>query len=357
MELMELIGSEPYVALNTGKGTVEEAVAEVEYFNGSTDTLMGKLRAENGRLEPYKVKWWAVGNEMYGNWQIGHIPLEQYVKKHNQIAEAIWKIDPNAKLVGVGSVGKWSETMLKVCSDYMNLLSEHIYCKEIKSDVTKHTKQLANEIKRVADAHRKYRRDINEIAGKDIRIAMDEWNYWYGNYIYGELGTQYFLKDALGVANGLHEYFRNSDIYFMANYAQTVNVIGAIKTSRTTSILDTTGVVLKLYRQRFGEIPLEVKSENTAPLDIAAALKSDRKAITIAIVNPTDKPRELPIELKGVKIANKGKLWTIAGSDPLAHNVPGKEPIVAIEEKTVDNSSKKLNSPALSICIYEFAVE
>ena len=67
---------------------------EVEYFNGSADTPMGKLRAQNGHPEPYKVKWWAVGNEMYGDWQIGHIPLEQYVKKHNQAAEAIRKVDP-----------------------------------------------------------------------------------------------------------------------------------------------------------------------------------------------------------------------------------------------------------------------
>jgi uncharacterized protein len=357
MDLMETIGAEPYVALNTGKGTMEDAAAEVEYFNGSADTPMGKLRAQNGHPEPYKVKWWAVGNEMYGNWQIGHIPLEEYVKKHNQIAEAIWKVDPDAKLVGVGNVGKWSEMMLKVCSGYMNLLSEHIYCKEIKSDVIKHTKQLANEIKRVADAHRKYRRDINEISGKDIRIAMDEWNYWYGNYIYGELGTQYFLKDALGVATGLHEYFRNSDIYYMANYAQTVNVIGAIKTSRTASILDTTGVVLKLYRQHFGQIPVDVKYENIAPLDVAAALKADRKAITIAIVNPTDKQRDLPIELKGVKAADKGKLWVITGTDPLAHNVPGKEPMVTIEEKPVDGLSNKLKSPALSISLYELSTE
>ena len=62
---------------------------------------------------------------------------------------------------------------------------------------------------------------------------MDEWNYWYGPNEYGELGVRYFLQDALGVAAGLHELFRQSDIFFMANYAQTVNVIGAIKTSNT----------------------------------------------------------------------------------------------------------------------------
>jgi DUF1680 family protein/alpha-L-arabinofuranosidase len=371
MELMEIIGSEPYVALNTGRGTIEEAAAEVEYFNGSADTPMGKLRAQNGHSEPYGVKWWAVGNEMYGNWQLGNMPLTEYVKKHNKVAEAIWKVDPNAKLVGVGSVGNWSRTMLKVCSNYMNLLSEHIYCKENK-DVVRHTKQLANEIKRVADEHRKYRRDINELAGpstpsttlgtgllragKDIRIAMDEWNYWYGNYIYGELGVQYYLKDALGVATGLHEYFRNSDLYFMANYAQTVNVIGAIKTTRTAAAFDTTGLALKLYRERFGTIPVEVTGD-FSPMDVSAAWTTDRKRLTIGIVNPMAKQRELAINLKGVKVAGGAKQWLITGTDPMAYNEPGKDPQVVIAERTVEGISDKLSVPGYSVSIFEREVQ
>jgi alpha-N-arabinofuranosidase len=277
------------------------------------------------------------------------------VKKHNKVAEAIWKVDPNAKLVGVGNVGNWSRAMLKECSDYMNLISEHIYCKEDK-DVVRHTKQLANEIRRVANEHRKYRRDINEIADKDIRIAMDEWNYWYGDYLYGELGVRYHLKDALGVATGLHEYFRNSDLYFMANYAQTVNVIGAIKTSRTASILDTTGVMLKLYRQRFGEIPIEIKG-NVSPMDVSAAWTNDRKAITIGIVNPTDKKQELLMTLKGVNVADKARQWVITGTDPMAHNEPGKEPNVVIEEKAVEGLFNKVSVPGYSVSIFELAVK
>ena len=54
--------------------------------------------------------------------------------------------------------------------------------------------------------------------------------------MYGELGTRYFLKDALGIAAGMHEYTRQSDIMFMANYAQTVNVIGCIKTDETDAV-------------------------------------------------------------------------------------------------------------------------
>jgi len=355
MDLMKMLGAEPYVALNTGKGTVEEAAQEVEYFNGSTDTPMGNLRKANGHPEPYGVIWWAVGNEMYGSWQLGNMPLTEYVKKHNRVAEAIWKVDPNAKLVGVGSVGNWSRTMLEVCPNYMNLISEHIYCKENKN-VLSHTRQLASEIKRVADAHRKYRKEIAALAGKDIRIAMDEWNYWYGDYIYGELGVQYHLKDALGVAMGFHEYFRNSDLYFMANYAQTVNVIGAIKTTRTASAFDTTGLVLKLYRERFGEVPVEVTGV-FGPMDVSAALTDDRKHLTIGIVNPTAKQRQLVIDLKGIKIGTNAKQWVITGTDPMAFNEPGKTPQVVIAENKVEGLTGKLTVPGYSVSIYELAIE
>jgi alpha-N-arabinofuranosidase len=281
--------------------------------------------------------------------------VSEYVKKHNRVAEAIWKTDPNAKLVGVGNVGQWSQTMLRECSDYMNLISEHIYCKE-NENVIKHTKLLARDIKRVADTHRKYRRDINELSSKDIRIAMDEWNYWYGNYIYGELGVQYHLKDALGVATGLHEYFRNSDLYFMANYAQTVNVIGAVKTTRTASAFDTTGLTLKLYRQHFGTIPVAVAGD-VSPMDVAAAWTSDRRVMTVGIVNPTDKERELLMELKGVKVADKARQWVITGTDPMACNEPGKEPQVVISEKSIEGLSNKLTVPAISVSIFELAVQ
>ncbi|MFH1943985.1 MAG: alpha-L-arabinofuranosidase, partial [bacterium] len=121
MDLMEIIGAEPFIAVNTGLGTVEEVGEEVEYCNGSADTPMGRLRAENGHPEPFRVKWWAVGNEMYGSWQLGHMPLEEYVKKHNRVVEAMRRVDPSIRLVAVGEVGRWSQTMLKECGDYMDL--------------------------------------------------------------------------------------------------------------------------------------------------------------------------------------------------------------------------------------------
>ncbi|MDZ7262611.1 MAG: alpha-N-arabinofuranosidase [candidate division KSB1 bacterium] len=357
MDLMDLLDAEPYLAVNTGLGTVAEVAEEVEYCNGGIDTPMGKWRAQNGHLEPYHVTWWAVGNEMYGSWQLGHMPLSEYVKKHNCVAEAMRKVDPKVKLVGVGEVGQWSETMLRVCSENMDLISEHIYCKD-KPEVLAHTRQLAEQIKAKAEAHRKYRNEIPELKGKDIRIAMDEWNFWYGDYIYGELGVQYHLKDALGVAIALHEYFHNSDLYYMANYAQTVNVIGCIKTSPTDAVFDATGLPLKLYRQHFGTIPVNLSGE-TGDLDISAALTADRKALTVAMVNPTATLKTVHLNVMGFKLGNRRSRpsrekitkWTIAGSDPELYNAPDQTPNLVIKEEKATLTNDSVEVPAYGIVL------
>jgi alpha-N-arabinofuranosidase len=352
MELMGLLQAEPYISVNTGLGTMEEVAQEVQYCNGAADTPMGQLRAGNGHPEPYKVTWWAVGNEMFGNWQLGHMPLEQYVQKHNQIATAMWAVDPNIKLVGVGSVGKWDETMLKVCAGNMTLLSEHVYVKE-KTDVPQHVAQLADEIRRVAEAQRDYRRTIPELAGKNLMVAMDEWNYWYGNYLYGELGVQYHLKDALGIAKGLHEYFRNTDIFEMANYAQTVNVIGAIKTTQTAAAFDTTALPLMLYRHQFGTIPLAI-AEQPDGLDVSAAWTADHKTLTVAIVNPQATAQQVTLDLGGLALQDQAQAWTIgdAKGDPLSTNVPGQPPGVTIQQKDATITGNTLEAPALSVVLY-----
>src|SRR5512137_2607903 len=122
--------------------------------------------------------------------------------------------------------------------------------------------------------------------GRNIRVFLDEWNYWYGLHVFGDLGTRYFLRDALGIASGINEYSRNTDVIALACYAQTVNVIGAIKTSKTAAVLDSTGEALVIYRHHFGSIPVEITGA-PEPLDVAAAWTKDRKALTISVVNPT----------------------------------------------------------------------
>ncbi len=355
MELCREINTEAFIAVNTGLGGVVAATEEIEYVNGGVETPMGRVRAKNGHSQPYGVKWWAIGNEMYGEWQLGHMPLEEYVKKHNRIVDAMRKVDPDMEAIGVGFAGRWSEQMLTTCADHMSLISEHLYCQD-KDDVVAHTGQIAAKIRGIAKAHREYRKNIPSLAGKDIRIAQDEWNYWYGATEYGELGTRYFLQDGLGVAIGLHEFFRNSDLFFMANYAQTVNVIGAIKTTKTEAEFETTGLVLKLYRERFGTIPVRLEGD-FAPLDVVAALSSNGNTLTVAIVNPTEQPRSLALKLDQGKLADRGLRWTLTGPDKWSHNAPGKARQVDITQATLTDSPKTIALSPLSVTLYALALQ
>ncbi len=355
LRLCELIKTEPYIAVNSGQGNETMAADEVEYANGPADSIMGRLRAKNGRTEPWKVKFWSIGNEMYGDWQLGHMPLADYTLKHNRFANLMWIKDPTLKLIGVGAIGAWSEGMLAASAGSMDYMSEHFYV-QFQPGLMGHVGQMPREVKRIADAHRAYRKTIPALKNKTIPVALDEWNYWYGPHVYGELGTQYFLKDALGVAAGLHELFRNSDIYYMANYAQTVNVIGAIKTSKTAAVLDTTGVVLALYRARFGTLPVRVTGA-PEPLDVAAAwTDAGKKVLTVAVVNPTKTAQKLPVTFKGLKLPATIKKYVVTGSDEMAHNVPGREPGVKVVELGGVAMGKTLNLPAMSVTIYEIAV-
>jgi alpha-N-arabinofuranosidase len=350
LDLCRLIDTEPYITINSGQGSETMAAEEVEYVNGASSTPMGGWRAENGRLEPWGVKWWSVGNEMYGDWQLGHMPLQDYIKKHNRFAEVMRAEDPAIKVIGVGAVGPWSEGMLAGSAGHMDLISEHFYVGEMPG-LLSHISQVPREVRRIAQAHRGYKKTIPALKGKEMPVALDEWNYWYGPELYGQIGTRYFLKDALGVAAGLNEYARQSDVIFMANYAQTVNVIGAIKTTKTAAAFDTTGLVLKLYRAQFGTLPVKVAGA-PEPLDVMAAWTEDKKALTISVVNPTQEAQALALSLKGLGVPKSAKLFRIAGTDPMAYNEPGKDPVVKIEEISSAPFSDKLTVPALSASIY-----
>ena len=351
MVLCREIDSEPFIAVNTGLGGAEAAAEELQYVNGAAATKEGARRAANGHPKPYGVKFWGIGNEMYGDWQLGHMPLAEYLKKHNRVVDAMRAVDPTIVPIAVGAVGDWSKQMLTTSVNHMSLLSEHIYWQN-KPDVVAHVEQAATGIRRIADAHRAYRRELPSLKGKDIRIALDEWNYWYGGNEYGELGTQYFLQDGLGAAVALHELFRNSDIFFMANYAQTVNVIGAIKTSKTEAELETTGLVLKLYRERFGVTPVEV-GPDLRPLDVSAALSADGRALTLAVVNPTEETRRLRFQLAGGSaLSGSGQKWVLTGEGRFSHNRPGAPRQVDIRTEALTQGAEAAEAAPLSVTLY-----
>jgi alpha-N-arabinofuranosidase len=350
-----ILGAEPMVTVNTGFGDAYSAAAEVEYANGSTDTPMGALRAKNGDEEPLGVKYWCIGNEMWGNWKLGYMKLEHYVLKHNWVVEKMREADPDIVFIASGNSGPWSEGLLKNCADNIDMIAEHFYCHE-KNSLGAHTAQIADEIKNKVRFQKGLNKRLENLKGRNVQIAMTEWNYWYGPHIYGQLGTRYFLKDALGIARGLNEYYRNTDKIFMATYAQSVNTLGCIKTSKTAAQLATTGVVLKLYRNEFGTIPVKT-SGKTKGLDISAALAEDEKALTVSVVNYTQEDMELVMDLQGAELNGSGTLYVISNSDPLVYNEPGKEPDVKIVTEVLTSVPEVLKVPALSINIYKLDIE
>jgi alpha-N-arabinofuranosidase len=362
----ELIGTEPLVVVNTGFGDPFSAAQWVAYCNSpvlaenpdpglSGFSLLISMQAyermRNGHPEPFNVRWWGIGNEMYGNWQLGHIPVAQYVTKHNMTVDRMRAVDPTIKTIAVGETGPWDEAMLRNTRHNMDLLSEHIYVQE-RQDTIEHTRLLPEAIRRKADWHRRFQPTLQQ---EKVKISMDEWNYWYGPYLYGELGTRYYWKDGMGIAAGLHEFFRNTDVYEMAQYAQTVNVIGAIKTTPTAVEFETTGLVLAMYRKHFGTIPLEVSGINPdLGLDIVAALTADRKTLTIAVVNPFDRemtaPLRSPLPSGREGLGVRGQVYTIAHPDPRAYNEPGKPRALDIKESPWPDTTK-ITVPRHSVTI------
>jgi alpha-N-arabinofuranosidase len=328
----ELVGSEPWITVNTGFGDAYSAAAQLEYCNGGRDTHFGRQRAENGSSAPFDVRYWGVGNEMFGSWQLGYMRLEHYVLKQNWVVDKMREVDPDILCISSGNAGPWSTGLLRNCSDHMDFIAEHFYCQQ-RPGLSAHVRQIPANIRRKADFLRQARLEIPGLEGKDIRIAMTEWNYWYGPHLFGELGTRYFLKDGLGIAAGLHEFARQSDVIESAFYAQTVNVIGCIKTSRRNAAFETTGLVLKLYRQHFGQQP--VVTETQGLLDAQAAWTDDRRTLTVGVVNPTLRAVEVPFTLLDAELTGTGTRWEISGSDPMAHNDPDQPPQVVISEEPV----------------------
>jgi alpha-N-arabinofuranosidase len=300
--------------------------------------------------------------------------LHQYVWKHNEFADAMRSTDPNLQLLASGALGHinhgtdptqvrsgttWSEGMLLHSSDHMDFISEHFYvgrrpwADTTRVSLTEHLESMRKSIREKADGHRTLQRRLDHLKGRTIPIAMTEWNYWHNEYRFGELGCTYDLADGLGVAAGLHEYFRQTDIITMALYAQTVNVIGAIKTNRIAAEMETTGLVLSMYRRHFGTHPVSVKGD-FAPVDVSAALTEKKDALTLAVINPTDSEIRVRPELGGFRLNGNADRWHFGGVDEYVHNFPGKERAVEINHTGDLSLSDGLKVPKLSVAIFIF---
>ncbi|KAJ7026640.1 glycoside hydrolase family 51 protein [Mycena alexandri] len=246
-----LLGAEPFICLNMGTGTLEDALAWLEYCNSSANTHYANMRRKNGRAEPYGVKYWALGNEIWGPWQVGQMNAADYSKQAFQWAKALRLLDPSIKLVSCGETGfaDWDRVTLKTLAPVVDFHSIHLYTvSEGNHDVNVMGPAAAEKGIEIT----KSLIELAKIEGnltKDIAVCFDEWNVWDPVRAPGEKGAEehYDLSDALAVAAWLNVFVRKADIVKIACIAQSVNVISPIITSPTGLFKQTTYYPLQLF--------------------------------------------------------------------------------------------------------------
>lgn len=303
------VGAEPYICVNTGSADAEEAAAWVQYCNGSPDTQWGAQRAENGHPEPYGVRYWSVGNETYGGWEIGNVSAVQYGRLFVEFAEAMREADPEIELIAVGAdplgIPEWNRTVLGIAGEQMDMLSVHRYVPHTRDD-SQRERQYAAIVAASVDIERRLRmvaETIEEVLGADsgVGIAFDEWNVWLEAGGEDGIEEEYELRDSLFAAGVFNALQRLANEVAMANLAQLVNVLPAIRTSRTGAWMTAIGRAFELYTAECEEIAVECEVEcerfdaeafgnipaleDVPWIDASATVSEDGSRLAIAIVN------------------------------------------------------------------------
>ncbi|MGO8763771.1 MAG: alpha-N-arabinofuranosidase [Limisphaerales bacterium] len=395
MEMCRLLGVEPYITVNAGTGDDWSAAELVEYCNGDASTPMGKERAANGHPKPYGVKFWGIGNEMWGiSYQYGAMKLNQFEYKHNQFARAMKKADPTIQLIASGAMPDtmtgsgealnlgtsliprylspedWTGGLLQNCFDNIDLISEHFYNygnthyslaqgRQVPNDpnepITDWMRRPANHVRLKYEEYMEYEKLLPQLAAHPKPINLDEWAYTSGTNGYPTYPAYAWV---------FHEMFRHSDIYQMAaqTFATSVLVRGA-----TNAALNGNGLVFKIYRDHFGAIPVDVSGNSpqpkptdptggeqpavnagsdTFPVDVAAAWTEDHRTLTVAVLNPTDVEQPLKLNISGANLSGNGTLWRLASTEGNGQNP-------SISNSPVGSIPDSLTLPPFSVNIYE----
>ena len=225
------LGAAPYICLNMGTGALSEALDWVEYCNSTAAGYWAGERRKNGRDEPYNVIYWGLGNEMYGEWQVGQLSAPEYCALAVRWARAIRRAAPDVKLVSCGWNGwsDWDRAVIESLAGLVDLHSLHIYTGSPdywENVLSPHQAERAVTCTASMLSQAAYNQKLSRVP----RIAYDEWNVWY-RADDGFLEERYDFDDALAVATYLNIFVRHCDWVKMANLAQMVNAIAPIVTS------------------------------------------------------------------------------------------------------------------------------
>ncbi|MGA2248435.1 MAG: alpha-N-arabinofuranosidase [Verrucomicrobiota bacterium] len=401
MTMCKLLEVEPYITVNAGTGDAWSAAEYVEYANGNAKTPMGKLRAANGHPEPYQVKFWGLGNEMWGiSYQFGAMKPNQFAFKQNEFAKAMRKVDPTIKLIASGAMpdtmtgskeslslgtnlvppylssGDWSGMLFSNCFNHFDIMSDHFYNygnthfslpegKQVPNDpnepVTDWMRRPANHIRIKYEEYKEYEKLFPQLIANPKPLNIDEWAYSSRG---GSVGYPVYPAYAWV----FHEMFRHSDIMQMAAYTFATSLLAR---EGTNVSLNANALVFKIYRDHFGSIPVSVTGNSpqptpndpvggeqpvinagsdTFPLDVVAAWTANRRTLTVAILNPTDADQPVKLNFAGANLADKGTCWRLASAEAGSQN-----PSISDSPVDVIPSSAKL--PRFSITIYALPIE
>jgi alpha-L-arabinofuranosidase len=370
IEYCRSLETDPFIVVNMGSGTMDEAQAWVEYCNGNGDTYWANLRRKYGHEEPYGVKYWGLGNEMYGKWQIGSLSAEDYVKKARQFAAMMKWTDPSIRLVSCGQQGwnDWDRTVVEGLADLVDYHSIHIYTGSDQYYTNVFHPHQADRALRICEAmieRARYEKRIDH----PIHIAYDEWNVWYRERSpearRAGLEEQYNLADALAVATLLNIFIRHCRSVRMANLAQMVNVIAPIVTSPQGMFLQTIYHPFRLYAEHTREVALDVDVECEmytfasgeedvsvrphriadlgpfALLDVAATCDVDGREICLAVVN-RDRERAMTTTIRVLDgtIRSPVRAYEVGGEGPGAMNSFERPAAVDVGERPVEREGE-----------------
>lgn len=248
LQYCERVGVEPYICINAGLGSVNDAREWVEYVNEPRHTYWADQRRKNGRDKPYNVKIWGLGNEIDGPWQLGHKNAEDYGKFALEAAKAMRRGDESIKLIASGSSNfgpnadwiAWNRSVLDRLKTEIDYISLHTYIGNrennfenflAQSEDLDHRIEVVDGLIKAAQSGQRNPRPIY--------IAYDEWNVWYRARGGSEFDTgrtaleeQYNFEDALAMGMFFNSFIRHANIVKMANLAQLVNVIAPIFTNK-----------------------------------------------------------------------------------------------------------------------------
>jgi alpha-N-arabinofuranosidase len=353
----ERLKVEPYLCINAGLGSVEDARNWVEYTNESANTYWAQQRRKNGRDKPWDVKIWGLGNEIDGPWQLGHKNAEDYAKFALEAAKAMRRADVSIKLIASGSsnfgpgadwVG-WNRTVLERLKNEIDYISLHTYVGNRTNNFEEFMgfgRDLDDRIEVVKGQIRAVR--VGNPNARPIMIAFDEWNVWYRTLVPGSteydiaktgLEEKYNFEDALAMGVFLNAFFRHADVVKMANLAQLVNVIAPMFTNPEGMYFQTIYFPIAEYAKQRGNQSLDVQVESPTYrpdkgrelgyLDVSATYDPKTRKVFVNVLNRSEKT-DIAARIDNVAGAPKGpvSVWELNHPDLKATHTFGKDTVV-----------------------------